>query len=348
MNSVEDVYTRPGDEAQASDSNIAGALAKAAIESCPVTGEKVETMPGALSALFAEHACSALLQIFKEHMPTETRAQLFAPGNLWRTAAQVFVTVVRGAGGHLAEARLQEALRGDSAVWVLNLERMEGDGVKTSTRLRGRRKEGIRIMAVRALAAGSSKEESVGTQLGREKGRAVMMLVHHSRNTEQKQWDETLVLSLNGTGRLLRTYMPVLTTLEGFDARWDSFLSFFEGSVIEGSKEVAVAAISALTAILQGHAGTQALPRPLWKRAIRAYASVTRSACAHDSHVQIKSRVELITALTRLYTARRTAFDEADVRALLSLLDQLARAPFSHTEKSASAMLSTMALPPVQ
>ncbi|KAK3236704.1 hypothetical protein CYMTET_53172 [Cymbomonas tetramitiformis] len=201
---------------------------------------------------------------------------------------------------------------------------------------------------VRALAAGSSKEESVGTQLGREKGRAVMMLVHHSRNTEQKQWDETLVLSLNGTGRLLRTYMPVLTTLEGFDARWDSFLSFFEGSVIEGSKEVAVAAISALTAILQGHAGTQALPRPLWKRAIRAYASVTRSACAHDSHVQIKSRVELITALTRLYTARRTAFDEADVRALLSLLDQLARAPFSHTEKSASAMLSTMALPPVQ
>jgi hypothetical protein len=25
-----------------------------------------------------------------------------------------------------------------------------------------------------------------------------MMLMHHSRNTEQKQWDETLVLVLSG------------------------------------------------------------------------------------------------------------------------------------------------------
>ena len=29
-------------------------------------------------------------------------------------------------------------------------------------------------------------------------GRSVMMLMHHSRNTEQKQWDETLVLVLAG------------------------------------------------------------------------------------------------------------------------------------------------------
>lgn len=34
----------------------------------------------------------------------------------------------------------------------------------------------------------SSSEEAAAVELGREKGRAVMMLVHHSRNTEQKQW----------------------------------------------------------------------------------------------------------------------------------------------------------------
>jgi hypothetical protein len=75
--------------------------------------------------------------------------------------------------------------------------------------------------------------------------------VHHSRNTEQKQWDETLVLSLNGMGRLLRSYLPVLSSLEGFDLRWDSFLAFFESSVVDGNREVAVAAIGSLTAILQ-------------------------------------------------------------------------------------------------
>jgi hypothetical protein len=42
----------------------------------------------------------------------------------------------------------------------------------------------------------------MGRELGRENGRAVMMLVHHSRNTQQKQWDETLVLSLNGRGTI--------------------------------------------------------------------------------------------------------------------------------------------------
>lgn len=34
----------------------------------------------------------------------------------------------------------------------------------------------------------SSSQEAAAVELGKEKGKAVMMLVHHSRNTEQKQW----------------------------------------------------------------------------------------------------------------------------------------------------------------
>lgn len=34
----------------------------------------------------------------------------------------------------------------------------------------------------------SSSQEAAAVELGREKGKAVMMLVHHSRNSEQKQW----------------------------------------------------------------------------------------------------------------------------------------------------------------
>ena len=33
-------------------------------------------------------------------------------------------------------------------------------------------------------------------------GRSVMMLMHHSRNTEQKQWEETLVLVLAGVTKV--------------------------------------------------------------------------------------------------------------------------------------------------
>ena len=42
------------------------------------------------------------------------------------------------------------------------------------------------------------------------------MLVHHSRNSVQKQWEETLVLALSGMGRILRAHLPVLVTIAGF------------------------------------------------------------------------------------------------------------------------------------
>ena len=37
-----------------------------------------------------------------------------------------------------------------------------------------------------------------------------------SRNTVQKQWDETLVLVLGGIARLLRSFFPLLSDLSNF------------------------------------------------------------------------------------------------------------------------------------
>ncbi len=45
---------------------------------------------------------------------------------------------------------------------------------------------------------------------------SVKMLMHHSRNSEQKQWDETLVLALSGMGRLLRAHLPLLVPMQAF------------------------------------------------------------------------------------------------------------------------------------
>ena len=42
------------------------------------------------------------------------------------------------------------------------------------------------------------------------------MLMHHSRNSVQKQWEETLVLALSGMGRILRAHLPVLVTIADF------------------------------------------------------------------------------------------------------------------------------------
>ena len=52
--------------------------------------------------------------------------------------------------------------------------------------------------------------------LGQERGKSVSMLMHHSRNSEQKQWDETLVLALSGMGRLLRAHLGTIAAKPDF------------------------------------------------------------------------------------------------------------------------------------
>lgn len=58
--------------------------------------------------------------------------------------------------------------------------------------------------------------QTKGEVLGRLRGVSVKMLMHHSRNSEQKQWDETLVLALSGMGRLFRAHLPLLVPMQAF------------------------------------------------------------------------------------------------------------------------------------
>ena len=65
-------------------------------------------------------------------------------------------------------------------------------------------------------ADGSGRMQAAVEILGKRKGEQMAMLVHHSRNSVQKQWEETLVLALSGMGRILRAHLPVLITITGF------------------------------------------------------------------------------------------------------------------------------------
>jgi len=96
------------------------------------------------------------------------------------------------------------------------------------------------------LASTSSRDEWQGKELGTRAGKAVHMLIHHSRNTAQKQWDETIVLVLGGIARLLRSFFPFLQQLSKFSSGWVLLLDFIKNSILNGSKEVALAAINCL------------------------------------------------------------------------------------------------------
>jgi hypothetical protein len=74
------------------------------------------------------------------------------------------------------------------------------------------------------------------------------MLLHHSRDTASKQWDETWVLLLLASARLVRAFLPILRTRPRFDQAWAMLLAFGHESLLLAprSAEVAKAAIGAL------------------------------------------------------------------------------------------------------
>eukprot|EP00737_Agarophyton_chilense_P002386 gb/GEZJ01002715.1/.p1 GENE.gb/GEZJ01002715.1/~~gb/GEZJ01002715.1/.p1 ORF type:complete len:1652 (-),score=277.43 gb/GEZJ01002715.1/:112-4530(-) len=92
----------------------------------------------------------------------------------------------------------------------------------------------------------------------------VQLLLHHSRDTPRKQWNETRVLALAGVAKLLRTAMPRLSVLTDEDNRplfmmltdggtgglWRKMLRAAGVAGASRDGEVAVAGVSALLELL--------------------------------------------------------------------------------------------------
>lgn len=186
--------------------------------------------------------------------------------------------------------------------------------------------------------------------LGQSRGKEVRVMVHHSRNSEQKQWDETVVIALGGMARLLRAHLPAIVGMDRvaggelgwvhwfrdcwllaalravgpeatsasllwraaakcarmriphvllppFLARhnlhsrtclsaagWEEMMIVVESSMAGGRKEVALAAIALLAAVLAAHGSITDIVTPaMWKRAVRAVGvgveAATSPAC---------------------------------------------------------------------
>jgi len=101
-------------------------------------------------------------------------------------------------------------------------------------------------------AQSAPTDEPVAKKLGTEGGRDVMMMLHHSRDTEAKQWDETWVLALDAAARLYRGFMPQLIGRRVFQSGWDLLLAFVQTSLLSlpRSGEVALASISAAHSLM--------------------------------------------------------------------------------------------------
>ena len=144
---------------------------------------------------------------------------------------------------------------------------------------------------------------------------SVVIMLHHSRNTASKQWEETLALCLAGLARVLRVQLATAAKTPEFEARWSEVLSLLRDAAASTSREVGLAAVACLGAV----ASSGALERKPWTQLLLVFERVAGlSAC--DA-----VRAELPAALQRLYAAHKAAFDASDIELLLRVADVVAR-----------------------
>ncbi|CAG9759422.1 unnamed protein product [Ceutorhynchus assimilis] len=76
------------------------------------------------------------------------------------------------------------------------------------------------------------------------------ILIHHSRNTAQKQCAETQVLTLSGVARVFNTKRQLLQALGDFTRAWSILLEFIETAALSKNNEVSIAALKSFQEIL--------------------------------------------------------------------------------------------------
>ncbi|XP_022719220.1 protein MON2 homolog isoform X2 [Durio zibethinus] len=170
------------------------------------------------------------------------------------------------------------------------------------------------------MAATSSKDEWQGKELGIRGGKAVHMLIHHSRNTAQKQWDETLVLVLGGIARLLRSFFPFLISLNNFWSGWESLLHFVKDSILNGSKEVSLAAINCLQTTVLSHSSKGNLPMPYLVSVLDVYEVVLQKSPNYSGITTNKVKQEVLHGLGELYVQAQRMFDDHMYTRLLAII----------------------------
>ncbi|BBN13645.1 protein MON2 [Marchantia polymorpha subsp. ruderalis] len=192
------------------------------------------------------------------------------------------------------------------------------------------------VETVRHLAAISSKDE-IGEELGTQGGKTVHMLVHHSRNTAQKQWDETIVLVLGGLSRLIKPYFQFFQSMQDFEKGWETVLKFIKESVVEGSKEVGLAAVSSLHNILLSQLTKGILPSFYFNTAFATYETIVSSTRTNENRVATKARQELVQSLGELYSQGSSMFESKTYLQLLTMVDVCTRYPLTKGETSQAA-----------
>ncbi|XP_015699269.1 protein MON2 homolog isoform X1 [Oryza brachyantha] len=182
------------------------------------------------------------------------------------------------------------------------------------------------------LASTSSRDEWQGKELGTRAGKAVHMLIHHSRNTAQKQWDETIVLVLGGIARLLRSFFPFLQQLNKFSSGWVLLLDFVKNGILNGSKEVALAAINCLQTFVGSNCSKGNLENSYVRSVLDIYELVLQTSPNYKNDSADKVKQEVLRGLGDLYVQAQSLFNDEMYLRLMTIMHLMIKSSMNPTD----------------
>ncbi|KAI9495186.1 hypothetical protein BDB00DRAFT_256465 [Zychaea mexicana] len=151
------------------------------------------------------------------------------------------------------------------------------------------------IRAVRIMQARANKSPTPSTKDDRD---ASGFMLHHSRDTADKQWDETKVLVLTGLSGIFRDFLGKLYALPKFEHAWSLLLAHLEDSCLRSSQEVSLASIKSFQTIVSrqpeetaGQPSGQAIAS-LWRSAWQSWLVIGESIVAEEEGNDNDNNVE--------------------------------------------------------
>jgi len=195
---------------------------------------------------------------------------------------------------------------------------------------------------------GSSVQE-LSAELGREKGQSVQMLMHHSRNTEQKQWDETVMLSLTGIARVFRMFLGTLVSLPCFEEAWGRLLQGILSGSADSNGELANASIQAAQDLALAQStmdGTTPKYPQLWSEIWVTYSGIVEAMHQDETQVGDSKRTvqALIESFAEVYERLRPLFSSETTQLLLRCLEKLLCCPAAQPTAAQSLLTNVQSL----
>ena len=130
-------------------------------------------------------------------------------------------------------------------------------------------------------------------------------------------------------GNMLKNALPLLITVENFDKNGRAVF-VLRRFVLSDCEELGTAALNNFLPLLLEHdeSTTKGMPRPLWKKAMKALHVATEKATLKPLlSLPAKKLAGIATLFGSLYDGKSDSFDDADCRGAILALQQLIKSP---------------------